>query len=369
MPVEEEESIAYRAPIASQGAGMAPGRGIDNIFSALAYERTSGAIAEFTLWCVVCLVVVLSLMAAIMGRGTVTWILLMTFAIGLAVLMAFRLKPISLLCSVGCFQLITTIVHYTIYALEARDTKDRFMDWYGEEISVSALNIVLFVLIVLLSCAIVTCGFIHFFSSVDLGSILTVMVIVDSSLTVILQILMYAAGFLGDDASSANENLRIYLNDRSYWVGTISYWIMLVVVTLFYIFFFWGCIDSRKGKIIQVRQGGGMQSQIVQQNVADNPGIRGVSGVLAGQTIYLMGRTITIGKEPGMTVVIQDPYVSGKHCAIRFNNMNGFYEVYDISRNGVFLNGGNRLPKGVYQSVQRGSIIAIGSKEQQLMLL
>lgn len=328
---------------------------INNIFSALVQEKTPGVIMEFSLWCVICFVVLLSLIAAIMGNGNITWNLLMLFSVGLGVLVAFRLKPIALLYSVVVFNLVTTVVHYVCFA------KSSEYLWGNDYYSYSALNIVLFILVVVLSVAIVTCGFIHFFSKINMGNLLTIMVIVDFVLIFILQILMYAVGFLEDGANYLNENLRNYLNYRGYWIGTVSLWVMLVVVTLFYSFFFWGFIDSSKGKIVNTNGIGKVTSV--------TPGLQGVNGVWAGRIFYLQGRTVTIGSDTQMMIVIPDSYVSGKHCAIRYNPMSGFYEIYDISRNGVLLNTGGCLQKGVYNSVQRGSIIYIGSKKQQFLLL
>lgn len=70
---------------------------INNIFTALAREKTPGAIMEFVLWCAVCFVVLMSLIALAVGNGHVVWILMMLFSVGLAVLMAFRLKAIAML--------------------------------------------------------------------------------------------------------------------------------------------------------------------------------------------------------------------------------------------------------------------------------
>lgn len=328
---------------------------IDNIFSALMYERTTGVIIEFSLWCTVCFVALLSLIAAIMGAGNITWIMLMLFSIGMGELMAFRLKPIAMLYAVSVFHLITFIIHFACFA------KTGSSIFYADA-SYSALNIVLFILLLLLALAIVICGFIHFFSRFHLGNVLTIMVLTDSSLILILQILMYAVSHFGEDANELNEWLRGYMNYRGYWVGTITFWVMITVVALLYSFFFWGCIDSRKGKIINL-------SSPVLRQVDVAPGIRGISGEYLGQVIFLQGRTITIGSAQGMTVLIQDSHVSGRHCAIRFNPATGFYEIFDDSTNGVFLNTGMRLQKGVFNSVQRGSVIWIGSNAQQFQLL
>lgn len=343
----------------SQGyTPMQPRNRIDNVFSALVHEKTPGAIMEFSLWCTVCFVVLLSLIAAIVGGGNITWILLMIFSIGMGVIMAFRLKPIAMLCGAGTINLITLIIFFVAFT--------DFDIPSGYDIFYSPINIILFILTLLGAIGLVTCGFIHFFSRFNLGNILTILSISCAGVTFFLQILMFAAPYFGDYASKVNEAFRHYeLNEDGYWIGTICYWLMLAVVTLLYSFFFWGFIDSRKDKIINVsRTGGGYGG-----NPNYNAGLRGITGMYTGQLFYLQGRTIAIGSGAGMDIMIQDAYVSGRHCMIRFNPVNGCYEIYDDSTNGVYLNNGNRLQKGIYNSVQRGSVIIIGSNSQQFQLL
>lgn len=321
---------------------------MDNIFTALVREKTSGVILEFILWCTVCFVALMSLIALAMGGGEVTWILLMLFSVGLAVLMAFRLKAIAMLYSAGIFYFVAFLVHYL-----------RFSFGYAGGASRSPLNIILFVLTLMLVLAIVVCAFVHFFSRYNLGTILTILILSASAAIFLLQILVYAADYLGD-YSYANTYHRAWMNYRGYWVGTVSFWMILAVVAVFYACFFWGPIDNRKGKIYVAGQGGYRQM---------TPGIQGLSGVYNGRTVYLQGRELTLGSGTGASVVIPDGYVSSMHCRIRFNASTGFYEVMDQSSNGVWLSNGTQLQKGVYNSVRRGSVICIGSTAQQFKLI
>lgn len=321
---------------------------IDNIFTALVREKTSGAILEFILWCTVCFAALLSLIALAMGGGNVTWILLMLFSVGLAVLMAFRLKAIAMLYSVSAFCFVTFLVHYLCFSI----------GFSGGE-SHSPLNIVLFILTLMLVLAIVACAFVHFFSRYNLGTVLTILVMCASAAILLLQILMYASDYLGD-SSYINEYHRSWLNYRGYWIGTVSFWLILAVVAVFYACFFWGPIDNRKDKIYVAGQG---------SNNRLAPGMQGISGIYAGRVIYLQGRALTIGSGTGAAVVIPDGYVSSIHCQIRFNPSNGFYEILDQSSNGVWLSNGTQLQRGVYNSVRRGSVICIGSAAQQFRLL
>lgn len=322
---------------------------IDNIFTALVKEKTPGVILEFILWCTVCLAALLSLIALAMGGGNVTWILLMLFSVGLAVLMAFRLKPVVLLYSVGTFYFIMLLVHYLCLSI----------GYYGGE-SHSPLNIVLFILALMLSLAIVTCAFIQAFSRFRLGTVLTILVLCDTALIMLLQILMYTAEYVGL-ASYLNSNHKMWMNYRGYWIGTVSFWILLAVTAVFYACFYWGPIDNRKEKIYVPGQRPAA--------AGFTPGLQGLCGNYAGRTIYLQGRSLTVGSGEGADVVIPDGYVSNMHCQIGFNRSTGFYEILDQSSNGIWLSDGTRLPKGVYSSVRRGSAISVGSNAQQFRLL
>lgn len=320
---------------------------MNNIFTALTREKTVGAILEFVLWCVTCCVALMSLIALAMGDGQVTWILLMLFSIGMAVLMVFRLREITMLYSVCAFCFLTFLVHYLTFS-------------FGyEEGSRSPLNLILFILLLLLGGAVVACAFVQFFSRINLGTVLTILVLCDCGAMVFLHILLYALNYMGD--SYTNGWHKMWMNAKGYWVGTVSFWAMLAVVGVFYACYFWGPIDSRKGKII------GSGTNGVQRGAA--PAIQGVKGMYAGYVSYLQGGTATIGSGAGVTISISDAFVSEMHCSVRFNVSTGFYEVLDQSMNGVFLQDGTPLQKNVYNSLCRGSVICIGSVGQQFKLV
>lgn len=327
---------------------------VDNIFSALGHRRTSGVIKEFVLWCVVCFGALLSLIAAAIGRGNITWIMLLLFSIGLGVLMAFRLRAIALLYSVGVFHFLTFMIHYVCFSgISIGST------------GYSALNTVLFVLILLTSLALVICGFIHFFTRINLSLAIQILVITDSSVMFFLHILMYAAGYKSSSWIYSNAMLREALNARGYWIGTFAFWTILVVVVLYYIFFFHGMLGNRNEKIIKTSKGqdGRRSTGYV------TPAIQGIKGTYMGQTVYMQGRSITIGSGNGVTIRIPDRTISQLHCQIRFDGTTGFYQLFDSSLNGVYLGNGALIPKKMWYSVQRGSIICIGGLSQQFRLL
>lgn len=317
----------------------------DNIFTALVRQKTPGVITEFVLWCMVCFAALMSLIALAMGGGQITWILMMLFAAGLAVLMVFRLKAIVMLYGVGVFQGIIFLVHYLCFSVG-----------YTSGESHSALNLVLFILTLMLALAAIICAFVQFFSKYQLGTALTILVLLSSATAFVLQILLYTSEYLGS-IDYLNGYHQVWMNSRGYWVGTVSFWILITVVAVYYACFFWGPIDKRKGKLY-VSGGGSVQA-----------GLRGVSGVYAGRVIYLHGGAMTIGSGEQAMLRIPDGNVSRLHCIVRFNTGTGFYEIQDQSANGVYLANGAPLQKGVYHAVRRGSVIWIGSQQQQFQLL
>lgn len=110
---------------------------------------------------------------------------------------------------------------------------------------------------------------------------------------------------------------------RGYWVGTICFWILLVVIDLYAVFAAFGMIETR--------------------------------------------RTTTVKKQQSLPQVQMQGI-----CTIRYipvSSGDGFYELYDQSVNGVYLENGTRLMKNSWNRLQRGSVICIGSMQNQFRLL
>ena len=309
-------------------APMTPRPRIDNIFSALVYEKTAGAIMEFSLWCAVCVAVLLSLVATIVEGGNIVWVLFLLVSAGMAALMAFRLKPIVLLYGAGTMNLLMFVIIFICY-------------W--------GLGFILCIPIVILGIVLLVFAFIHFFARVSFPNLITILVIIDSSLTAILTII----------------GLRHILS------GAFAYLIMLTVVSMYYGCVFWGCIDNPKEKIGNANGTQKPETVTKADAVQKNgfiPALKGICGTYAGQMISLQGGEVTIGSQQ-CHLIIQDPFVSARHCSIRFNMTSGYYEVLDISGSGTYLSNGNRLQPGVYNSLQRGSVIVLGSQNQQFQLM
>lgn len=81
------------------------------------------------------------------------------------------------------------------------------------------------------------------------------------------------------------------------------------------------------------------------------------------------GEVITIGKDAKMcsiVVPVRFQKISRKHCAVRY--FMGNYEVIDFSTNGTFLNNTQKLEKGVYVSVPKGTTINLGKENVSFKL-
>ncbi len=115
------------------------------------------------------------------------------------------------------------------------------------------------------------------------------------------------------------------------------------------------------------KQGGG-------HNAANSsePSISGLSGMYAGQDIPLAANEeLLIGRDNNLCNLILDQNadkISRKHCSITFDPLRNAYMVTDYSSNGTYIDGGNRFVANMGTQVQRGTIIALGNRENRFRL-
>nr|AGS53138.1 hypothetical protein [uncultured bacterium contig00040] len=100
--------------------------------------------------------------------------------------------------------------------------------------------------------------------------------------------------------------------------------------------------------------------------------LTGMSGMYAGQNIPMAPNDeLLIGRDATMANIILDQNadkVSRKHCGIRYDAGRGVYMVTDYSSNGTFIDGGSRLVANVPTAMQRGTVIALGNRENRFRL-
>jgi len=361
--------------------------GIDNIFSALVHRRTPGVIAEFSMWCAMCLAVLMFLIAAIVGKGDATWLLSMFVCMGLGVLMALRLRSIFLYSAI-------IGMHFIMFNVLYIDM--------NVSVGVAFISGVIFFLVGAVALAGVVIASINVFSKFRLGTVSAILSITTSSLIFIFTILMYAirpalekAGeALGGKASDvAGDVLGLFgsgdavdefsdsigfmtmregLNHKGYWIGIAAFWIVLIVIALFHGFYQWGFIDKSDEKFIKAHRTPQQNLYVGSGNAkmqASSVGIYGMSGANQGKMYPISGNGIVIGSAQQANVWIADPSVSHNHCTIRFNPSTSRYEVYDTSINGVYLSNGQRLQAQTITAVPRGAVICIANRNNQFKLL
>ena len=366
-------------PNPGQNAGYGRTRSrIDNIFSSLIYDKRTGDIAEFVLWCGVCVTVLLFFLATVLtgdkelsSRYTdgfrATWIFMMIFAMGLGTAMVFRkIKPIMIYGAQVAIQFIMLIPYYVTITGRMDDVGRKM----NVDIDVPGVVIALFILIMLTVLGMVACSSIHFFSKINLGNVISILSIVYSGLLLFLAFTMYFLPcFEYDDETyylfkAIKEIGEKYTSGwgwigSCYWLGSIAFFLISAIITVYTVLYFRGIIDHQKSKIY-VLTGGGKTVRM--------PQIQCVRGCYQGQVFFLQNAEFSIGSQQGVSLVIMDNYVSRLHCTIRFNPSTGNYEVRDLSTNGVYLLNGYRLEKNMYTPLKNGTVICIGSVNQQFKL-
>lgn len=100
--------------------------------------------------------------------------------------------------------------------------------------------------------------------------------------------------------------------------------------------------------------------------------ITGLSGMYAGQTLPLAPNDeMMIGRDNALCNLIVDQNadkVSRKHCGIVYDGVRKVYLVTDYSTNGTFIDGGSRLVANIPTTLQSGTILALGSRENRFKL-
>ncbi len=97
----------------------------------------------------------------------------------------------------------------------------------------------------------------------------------------------------------------------------------------------------------------------------------GLSGMYAGQDIPLApNEDLLIGRDSTCNLIIDRnaDKLSRKHCSITYNSAIGAYMVTDFSSNGTYIDGGNRLVANMATQMQRGTVIALGNRENRFRL-
>lgn len=105
-------------------------------------------------------------------------------------------------------------------------------------------------------------------------------------------------------------------------------------------------------------------------NQSDGGALIGQKGFLLGKIIRLKSDTqYFLGRDSSQCdVEIKGDKVSRVHCSIIFNSKTYDYTIRDCSTNGVVVNEKYKLKKNTDTSIKPGSILLIGSEENQIRL-
>jgi hypothetical protein len=100
--------------------------------------------------------------------------------------------------------------------------------------------------------------------------------------------------------------------------------------------------------------------------------ISGVAGVYVNQTFDLRpGEELIMGRDASHSHIIfeqSEEKVSRKHCGVQFDPRNQCYIVTDYSSNGTFLGTGAQLAPMVQTQLPRGTVVALGNRQNQFRL-
>lgn len=101
--------------------------------------------------------------------------------------------------------------------------------------------------------------------------------------------------------------------------------------------------------------------------------ILGLSGIYEGAVFKMNpSETIIIGRDPQCSnIIISDKStkVSRMHCTVNYSQDENCYYICDHSKNGVFINNNERLPKDVFMPLPKGTIIEVGNSDNVFKLM
>lgn len=99
--------------------------------------------------------------------------------------------------------------------------------------------------------------------------------------------------------------------------------------------------------------------------------IIGLSGIYEGAVIDLDdGKSLSIGSDSNLVqLIIEEEQISSRHIVIHYNSENNFYEVYDSSQYGTYLDSGKRIMTNQKVRLPHGTIICLGDNANRFRLI
>lgn len=130
-------------------------------------------------------------------------------------------------------------------------------------------------------------------------------------------------------------------------------------------------------KQIQIREPGKVVLKPINEEEAAFPMrmevkgyLHGVRGQYAGFDFEIEpGEEIILGRDPEFCDVrFKAPYISRRHCGIRYDELTGYYQIIDYSVSGTTLSNGKTVSAGSYMLVHPGTIVYLGGEEEAIRL-
>ena len=142
--------------------------------------------------------------------------------------------------------------------------------------------------------------------------------------------------------------------------------------------------SANNGQIVAASSGNGVvkinksneksgNSLAVAQQSTGKPILKGVTGIYAGKTFVLDGKSIIMGRNPGRCNLIYDANtegISGKHCSVTFNKDSGKFLLTDLgSSYGTFLDNGRKLTPNVTEQLSSGEMFYIYNQSNKFVVV
>lgn len=108
-----------------------------------------------------------------------------------------------------------------------------------------------------------------------------------------------------------------------------------------------------------------------QENKYHSGRIIGLSGIYEGAVLDLEdGKSLSIGSDSNLVqLIIEEERISPRHIVIHYDSRNGYYEVYDSSQYGTYLDSGKRIMANQGVRLPHDTIICLGNTANRFRLI
>lgn len=96
----------------------------------------------------------------------------------------------------------------------------------------------------------------------------------------------------------------------------------------------------------------------------------GTAGSISNMVFRLYdGEKTILGRDSSkVQIVLHEKHVSREHCIIRYDCNKQVYFIQDLSTNGSYIMGGERIPKKEWTEIQKGTTITLVDDQLSFLL-